>query len=543
MMKNMLKNKHYKNIILISLAFLFTHGFIAVATGTWWDEKTWEFLTYEEMWEMALQLGKPSSCFLQNFIFSISEPIARIIILSCFYIATLGMYYIYQHLPYVDIQGAFWLTIIYNALPINDARIMKGVFPYTVGYMFFIIGFCILIFLQEKYQYRNIPVRMLVLIMFFCSFTLNSNLVMYFVPLMYILIYIVKNGLWKRWYYYTDFLCIPIIYFLLKNTLYPAYGLYEGYNNVSIRGLIHGFVKTFSVCTRRIGDCFGFWLHTNLGKGLAVIILVAVLYTAYKHWKNRENKPDVYSATKKCLKLMGLGYIAMYFGAYAYVVIGQSCQLNDIAGRSSILLGIGLAVIFYALIRMIPHQKIQAFVFGLILFCGLVHFNMYYLSYQQDYYRQQDFVYELRANSRCLDTTKNIYYITNDTSLIHPTNFCTLNANGRVAFGDQTHFFMQGKDDYSCLRGTGRYNLKTFVFVHSTSFNMSDYNIGRSNEIEAFVKYNNAIGLLETARLKWYEMVDYAKFEQELYGEKNLEIYTRDMPEYKQLMSELELDT
>lgn len=99
---------------------------------------------------------------------------------------------------------------------------------------------------------------------------------------------------------------------------------------------------------------------------------------------------------------------------------------------------------------------------------------------------------------------------------------------------------MQGKDDYSYLRGIGRYNLETFV--HSTSSNMSDYNIGRSNEIEAFVKYNNDIGLLETARLKWYEMVDYAKFEQELYGEKNLEIYTRDMPEYKQLMSDLELD-
>ena len=40
---------------------------------------------------------------------------------------------------------------------------------------------------------------------------------------------------------------------------------------------------------------------------------------------------------------------------------------------------------------------------------------------------------------------------------------------------------------------------------------MSDYDIGRSNEIEAFVKYNNDIGLLETAWLKWYEMIDYAK--------------------------------
>lgn len=535
------KNKHLRNVVIISIAFLLTHGIIIFITGTWWDDTSWAFATDEQLWRAALQFGRPSGYFLTKFFFNIPEIMARLIILLCFYSVTLGMYYIYQRLPYINARKALYLTLIYNALPINDARIMASVFPYTVGYMLFIMAFCGLILLQEKYDYKNIAFRILVVFLFFCSFILNSNLVMYFVPLMYILIYIAKNGLWKRWYYYADFLCIPIIYFLLKNTLYPAYGLCEGYNNVSIRGLIHGFVKTFSVCTRRIGDCFGFWLHTNLGKGLAVIILVAVLYTAYKHWKNRENKPDVYSATKKCLKLMGLGYIAMYFGAYAYVVIGQSCQLNDIAGRSSILLGIGLAVIFYALIRMIPHQKIQAFVFGLILFCGLVHFNMYYLSYQQDYYRQQDFVYELRANSRCLDTTKNIYYITNDTSLIHPTRFCTLNANGRVAFGDQTHFFMQGKDDYSYLRGTGRYNLETFV--HSTGFNMSDYNIGRSNEIEAFVKYNNDIGLLETARLKWYEMIDYAKFEQELYGEKNLEIYTRDMPEYKQLMSDLELDT
>lgn len=535
------KNKHLRNVVIISIAFLLTHGIITFITGTWWDDTVWAIATDEQLWRDALQLGRPSGYFLTKFFFNIPEIMARSIILLFFYSATLGMYYIYQRLPYINARKALYLTLIYNALPINDARIMASVFPYTVGYMLFIMAFCGLILLQEKYDYKNIVFRILVLFLFFCSFILNSNLVMYIIPLIYIIYYLINNKLLHKWYCYIDFLVSPIVYFLIKNIFYPAYGVYDGYNKISGGRLLHGFVKTFSVCIERVGDCLALWTQIKFAKGLIVIILIAVLYTVYKHWKNRENKPDVYSATKKCLKLMGLGYIAMYFGAYAYVVIGQSCRLNDMAGRSSILLGIGLAVIFYALIRMIPHQKIQAFVFGLILFCGLVHFNMYYLSYQQDYYRQQDFVYELCANSRCLDTTKNIYYITNDTSLIHPTRFYTLNANGRVAFGDQTHFFMQGKDDYSYLRGTGRYNLETFV--HSTSSNMSDYNIGRSNEIEAFVKYNNAIGLLETARLKWYEMVDYAKFEQELYGEKNLEIYTRDMPEYKQLMSDLELDT
>lgn len=535
------KNKHLRNVVIISIAFLLTHGIITFITGTWWDDTVWAIATDEQLWRDALQLGRPSGYFLTKFYFSIPEIMARLTILLCFYSATLGMYYIYQRLPYINARRALYLTLIYNALPINDARIMASVFPYTVGYMLFIIAFCGLILLQEKYDYKNIVFRILVLFLFFCSFILNSNLVMYIIPLLYIIYYLINNKLLHKWYCYIDFLVSPIVYFLIKNIFYPAYGVYDGYNKISGGKLLQGFIKTFSVCIERVGDCLVLWTQIKFAKGLIVIILVAVLYTVYKQWKNRENRPDVYSATKKCLKLMGLGYIAMYFGAYAYVVIGQSCRLNDMAGRSSILLGIGLAVIFYALIRMIPHQKIQAFVFGLILFCGLVHFNMYYLSYQQDYYRQQDFVYELRANSRCLDTTKNIYYITNDTSLIHPTRFYTLNANGRVAFGDQTHFFMENKDDYSYLRGTGIYNLETFV--HSTSSNMLDYNIGRSNEIEAFVKYNNAIGLLETARLKWYEMVDYAKFEQELYGEKNLEIYTRDMPEYKQLMSDLELDT
>lgn len=535
------KNEHLGNVVIISIAFLLTHGIITFITGTWWDDKIGAFATDEELWRLTLQLGKPSAYFLTKFYFSIPEIMARLTILLCFYSATLGMYYIYQRLPYINARRALYLTLIYNALPINDARIMVAVFPYTVGYMFFIIAFCGLILLQEKYDYKNIVFRILVLFLFFCSFILNSNLVMYTIPLLYVIYYLINNKLLHKWYCYIDFLVSPIVYFLIKNIFYPAYGVYDGYNKISGGRLLQGFTKTFSVCIERVGDCLALWTQIKFAKGLIVIILVAVLYTVYKRWKNRENKPDVYSSTKKCLKLMGLGYIAMYFGAYAYVVIGQSCRLNDMIGRSSILLGIGLAVIFYALIRMIPHQKIQEFAFGLILFCGLVHFNMYYLSYQQDYYRQQDFVYELHANTRCLDATKNIYYITNDTSLIHPTRFYTLNANGRVAFGDQTHFFMESKDDYSYLRGTGRYNLETFV--HSTSSNMSDYNIGRSNEIEAFVKYNNDIGLLETARLKWYEMVDYAKFEQELYGDKNLEIYTRDMPEYKQLMSDLDLDT
>lgn len=85
------------------------------------------------------------------------------------------------------------------------------------------------------------------------------------------------------------------------------------------------------------------------------------------------------------------------------------------------------------------------------------------MSYQLDYYRQQDLVYELKDNRELLKE-KNIMYLTTSEPKIGVTRFYSLNSIERKAFEDQTHFVVNGINDLKYLIGTSPYTMETFVY-------------------------------------------------------------------------------
>lgn len=532
------KKDHIRNIAIITFVYLLTHGFILTLTGTWWDEHTWAFSSYEQMWNTSLQLGKPSSYFVMRFIFGIPEAFARLLIFTCYYLGTLGIYYIYSQVPFVNTRCAVLMTLLYIAIPANDARAMRGVFPYTVGYFFFILAFCALIFLQNRYDYKNFFFRGLVLLLFACSFTLNSNLVFYALPLLYIFYYIIKNGQIKRIYRYLDFAILPFVYFILKVKLYPAHGAYEGYNEVTLHEMVVSVFQTIRVCYGGLINIARFWEKYKCVGILPVIIVSFTTGLALLCKRKYKGKYQLYGISiKERIILLAIGCMAMYLGAYAYVVIGMSNGIPwvGVGGRSSILLCVGVAVTIYAVISWVPYEWIRTTICASAVLCGILHFNSYYLSYQQDYYRQQDLVSELKDNRGVLEETKNILYITATEPKIGATRFYSLNSNGRKAFGDQTHFIMNGINDFGYLVGSSSYTLEEF----GAEYQMAEYEIGRSSDIEAIIIYENDLSLKDTFFLKVKEIFAHSKFEEELYSETNLIVYIPGMAEFDETLETL----
>lgn len=532
------KSIHIRNIVIITFIYFLAHGFILVATGTWWDEKTWAFSSTEEMWNVSLQLGKPSTYFLMKFIFDVPEFVARFLIFLCFYLSSLGMYLIYNQIPVINEYNAMMMTLFYIVIPANDARIMRGVFPYTVGYTFFIIAFCGLIFLQKKYKYRNLFFKLLVLFLFYCSFILNSNLVFYALPLLFILVYIIENKMYNEVYKYIDFIVLPLIFYVIKNENFPPYGIYEGYNGLTLDSLIYGFIETIVISFERLKDILKCWMVYVQESILILVVVLFILGLIYFiRWSKLKCKIrfQAYNVGMKSrIILFLIGIVAMYLGAYAYVAIGQSCILTGVAGRSSILLGIGSAIIIYSIILWIPSERIRALVCIIAVLCGVLHFNSYYLSYQQDTYRQQDLVHEMKENKELLEKTKNVLYITSTEPKVEATRFYTLNSNGREAFGDETHFIMNGLGDLMYLEGGSLYSMEQFVY--EGDYQMDDYEIGRSVDIEAIIVYDNYISLKEVFRQKIKEIFKYKKFEEDLYREKNLIVFTPEMDGFNEII-------
>lgn len=525
-----------RNLVIISVIYLLTHGFMLVLTGTWWDEKTWFFCSKEKMWEVSLQLGKPSTYFLMLFIRTIPEWLGRILIFILYYLTSLGIYIIYRQLPFIDNKICTFMTLIYIVIPANDARVLRGVFPYTIGYFFFIFGFCLLIALQKKYNYKNNLLRILVLLTFTCSYILNSNLVFYAIPLLYIFIYIIKNKKLKICYKFLDFVILPFAYFIVKNKFYPAYGSYVGYNSVSLDKIIQGGIDSIIECIYTLKN-IGYLYERYIWIGASGGIIVFLLFLMLKIVQKINIKRKCYNTTALGrVTLFFIGCLVMYLGVFPYKVVGHEQILVGVGGRSSILIGGGAAIIIYAIISWLPYAYFRTYIGIIIVICGICHFNYFYLLYQQDYYRQLDMVYELKENQDLLYEKKNILYLTDYQSEIDVTRFYSLNSNAKDAFGDESHFIMNGISDYSYLNDSED---TMYMFVNNGDYQMKDYEVGRNDEIEAIIVYHDGIKLRETLMMKFLEIVNDEKFEERLYSQKNLDIYLVGTKDFANIYSNL----
>lgn len=532
------KKEIIKSLIIISIVYLLSQGFILVLTGTWWDEKTWFFSSKEKMWDISLQLGKPSTYYLMSFIISVPEVVGRFLIFIMYYLGTIGIYVIYRQIPFLSNLDATLMTLLYLAIPANDARAMRGVFPYTVGYFLFILAFCLLIVLEQKFDYKNIVFRTVVLFAFFCSFILNSNLVFYAIPLIYILLYILRNKKLRECYKFGDFVILPFVFFIVKNKFFPAYGLYKGYNALTVYGFLEGAYYSIEVCLTDLRQIISLWSrYVIVGVIVGIICLVIWLILHLNRQNEKcEKKQKWNTVVGLRIVLFIAGILIMYLTIFPYRVVGQACHLIGVDGRAAILIPVGAAIIAYSVVLWLPFPTLRKSVCTIAVVCGVCHFNYFYILYQQDFYRQMDLIYELKENKDVLFETKNILFLSDYESEIQATRFYSLNSNGRIAFGDQSHFIMNGINDYDYLTNQPE---SMYPLVKEGDYQMADYEIGRSNEIEAIIVYHDGLGVRDTVYYKLLELRHNDQFEKELYGEKNLDVYVKGTEEFNKVLDSI----
>ena len=164
---------------------------------------------------------------------------------------------------------------------------------------------------------------------------------------------------------------------------------------------------------------------------------------------------------------------------------------------------------------------------------GGLFFNLLYLSYQQDYYRQKGFEYQLSISPE-LNDCKNIVYINLDSGRINTQEYYQLNAIAELAYGVQDKYIMSDKTQISRL--TENDLLKSRV--DSGRYHMSSYDLSHK-EIDAIVVYSMDIGLFDTIKMKIYEIVGSHRFEDWIKNRTSMVIYYNGTNDFDELLSSI----
>ena len=501
-----------KDLIYISIIMFFLHGFIMILTGTFHDD--WLSLFQDAVTKdmEGFESGRPYYSFIIKLIWALPGYSYRILIYFTYWLSYLFTYGMLASINELNRRDALLITIITMAAPINDARVLLANYPYALGMLFFFAATFVLVRYMETLD--KLLVRLGTLCLFFLSFTLNSNLVLYAVVILYL---VMRKR--RKIYKYIDYFLIPFIFYFLNKMLFPVYGAYKDYNLITWDRVKWALTYLPEIFSNTIISVVRLLVGNHVTAWIALGITIAVLLSCYLYRKGGLNgfldtkehavsRDRITQSMSRCSVLIFLfGILFLVAGVFPYAVIRQKPVIHmvGIAGRDSINIGLGIALICYGGIYRRLHNGFIVF----FVLAAFLHLNSYYLGYQTEWYRQLAFQRKI-ANIADIQNGGNFIVNCTPKSMVNDRRFYTWSGNTAVATGKRNVFMLNGQKDASILKNATTMNT---ILSHYPMY--KDYRYNHSN-IDGTVVYSADISRKKTFLLKMYEIFDKGFFEKEI---------------------------
>lgn len=458
-----------KPITLLIFLYTLSHGLILLNRGVFWDDWTLFNVDKKIIKATFYENGLPWIGYFHSFMFSFDMSIIlyRGIVYLAYLFSAVFLYGILKNIKEINNTERLLIAVIFAIFPVNSARIALIDVPYAISYFLFFFGFWLTtIYLVNK----NILLRILALTVFFISFSTNSLLVFYSILFLYIF-YVERqatssrNLVIKKIISYSDYLFLPLIFWVIKNVFFKPFGLYKNYNQLTIESIalapaksILSFYTSFiQVISRSITG----WLVILTLAGLMSVVLLF------------QKKVESTSDKKNNFRLLLFGFFAFFIGVFPYAAVGHILQLNDWSSRHQLLVPLGASfIIVFGIKVIIKKDPARNFAFAALIVLFLFSNIANYVALQKDWYKQLSLIQNFKMSKK----------IRNNTTFLFDDRTRSLNANGRsyrfyeytgimkAAFLDETRF---GKDymarrpslELNELRPflTGRYNIGGYI--------------------------------------------------------------------------------
>jgi hypothetical protein len=250
------------------------------------------------------------------------------------------------------------VSVLVAALPIFDLLGELALWMNTACVLLFWLAWVLVSRLPECVGWRAIAVRLAALCLFFISFDLNSNLVMFYAVAAALVglrlpdmrLQTLVSRLPPEVIRHADFLALPIVFWLWKTLFTPTSGFYAtgynqpslaadrlaaGYSNLAIDFVLRGLIEFLSSAT---------WI--------AAAVVAAITATAVMR---RFPLPEfvVERPVRLGLRLLGWGLFLLLAAAFPYIVVGQSLASEGWLTRNCILCPLPVAMITCGLLIVV----------------------------------------------------------------------------------------------------------------------------------------------------------------------------------------------
>lgn len=470
-----------RDIVCIVVTNLIVHFMMPFIEGAWWDD--WKFYVneYSLIREHYIEAGRVLAYYMIGLVEFLPTWMFRMIVVLCFLISAVLIYYILLGIG-VKQEGALSIAILYNAIPVNDVRLMVCVFPYTLSLLLFWLATYLFVLWMKK-EKTHIGMRLLILGLYFVSFSTQSLLFYYTIPLMLLVINIVitmkqSEGLQigkltRKVLLYMDFFCIPIVFYAVKKIFFTPYGIYKGYNSLSINRIVGAVLILPRAGLKVAQGIIHNWLQVFLDDKKIIICYIVVFLVSYFIWnKNKKRR----MGKKESFIGICMGIAIYIIGIFPYVVIrGGEFTTTGLAGRDALLAGLGCGIAIYYFFKFIsiPNWMNYACI-ACIVVTGSVHFNSWYVAYLRDYYEQLALQQSWLETNEIEEGNTFIYLFSRETDKnIRGERCYSLNALAKKTFGNSSRLILAELNELELLVDEGADKLESYV--RDVTFCMDEY--------------------------------------------------------------------
>lgn len=455
--QHMSSNNSNRLIFLLPILYLIANGVMLLNNGLFFDDTT-HYMASREAFELIRNQARAGWILygpLMEVIYTSVSGIFLGRLLS--FLSYLGAgFFLYLTLRrtgwFHEITIAF-IVYIFTVMPLNTSTISLVVTFYSLSYLWFYIACWLLAYYIDN---RRIVLRIICLFLFAISFFLESFLVLYAVPFLY-LVYkswdTKKNikGMIRLAITNLDFILLPIAFWLARSAFFQPVGMLSGYNNIKFSYLLSIPANFMDALYFTLWEPIRKSIVVSLDNPLRVVFIAAIAWLFVYRFK-------MPSIGKNDWKGLAFGIIAAAFGIAPYLLAGKHV-FTGFGTRHLAIMALGCSfIIYFGLRRLAVLGEVSDKLFKVTICLLLAIFS--YASFEHNlnflkraYLRQALIVAmaedpTVKENKTFVLVDKGYYYRTQP---YRPRDFLGMM---RVAYGDGTRFgfFVDGKMDIAELR-------------------------------------------------------------------------------------------
>lgn len=347
---------------LLCLIMLLGHGLLLMNDGVYWDGWLYHLALKGSDWSTILEpyrdSGLPQEAWLIWYIGQLPF-MPQSFHVVCFVAIFLCAVAVYRTgLAFNDLSRVecFFIAVLMMLYPAWDHCVAISAVARIVAYCCFLWAVWLAIFLENKTGVTHVIWRVVTLVLFFASFTLNALLVLFigFLAILYSWLHRDKNAVFRAdlprfLVSHADYLFLPVLFWIVKELCFPRLGLYEGYNRF-VSGLVP-FAKAMAYfAINGIYAPFNQAFLNVLQQPFAVLLamffalsLLGLMPTI----RTELTEPRRHNA----LWMFVIGLFLLFLAAFPYAAVGLSPAPRGWASRHAVLLGLPLAIMAVAMSR------------------------------------------------------------------------------------------------------------------------------------------------------------------------------------------------